>query len=201
MDKNFVFSSLARIDNAEINSPLKENKVISGNQIDVRLNSKLVLETRGLYTSDSIANSGPIPPVVGKETTYTIYWTAINVLNDVMDANITAVLPTNVSMTGKINPDNSNLVYNERNNTLTWNIGDISAGTGINSAPKEVAFQIKLTPLPGQVSNEAQLIGPTKFSAKDLFTGQSLETNGKEKTTYLTEDPTISLGYKVQPAQ
>jgi len=200
LDKNFIFSSLARIDSADINSPLKENKIISGNQIDTRLNSKLVLETRGLYASSSIANSGPIPPVVGKETTYTIYWEAMNVLNDVMDASVTAVLPTNVSMTGKISPENSNLVYNERNNTLTWNIGDIPAGTGITSEPKEVIFQIKLTPLPEQASDEAQLIGPAKFSAKDLFTGQSLETSIKEKTTYLKEDSTINMGYKVQPA-
>jgi len=200
LDKNFIFSSLAKIDSADINSPLKENKIISGNQIDAKLNSKLVLETRGLYTSDSIANSGPIPPVVGEETTYTIYWTALNVLNDVMDASVTAVLPTNVSMTGKMSPENSNLVYNERNNTLTWNIGDIPGGTGITSEPKEVIFQIRLTPLPGQVANEAQLIGPAKFSAKDLFTEQNLELTVKEKTTYLTEDSTINLEYKVQPA-
>jgi hypothetical protein len=117
-----------------------------------------------------------------------------------MDASVTAVLPTNVSMTGKMSPENSNLVYNERNNTLTWNIGDIPGGTGITSEPKEVIFQIRLTPLPGQVANEAQLIGPAKFSAKDLFTEQNLELTVKEKTTYLTEDSTINLEYKVQPA-
>ncbi len=199
LDKNFIFSSLARIDSADIDSPIKENKIISGNQINFKLNSKLVLDSRGLYTNTAILNSGPVPPVVGQETTYTIKWLAMNIFNDVTDAKVTAVLPTNVSLTGKVVPENSKFTYNERNNTVIWNIGKLNAGAGITSQAEEFTFQIKLTPLPGQVGSDVQLVGPATFTAKDLFTGEDLTTSIKEKTTYLTEDQTVTSG-KVQAA-
>ena len=199
LDKNFVFSSLARIDSADINSPLKENKIISGNEIALKLNSKLVLMSFGLYKNDAIANSGPLPPVVGQATTYTMRWVAMNIFNDVTDAKVTAALPTNVSVTGNISPQNANFIYNERNNSITWNIGGINAGAGISSQYEELNFQVKIIPLPGQVDADAQLVGPATITAKDSFTGQELKATTKEKTTYLTEDSSISSG-KVQAA-
>lgn len=197
LDKNFIFSSSARIDSADINSPLRENQIISGNEITMKLNSKLVLESFGFYTNKAIPNSGPIPPVVGQDTTYTIYWRAMNIFNDVEEAKVIAVLPTNVTLTGNVSPENANYIYNERSNTLVWNIGNINAGAGITSQAEEFIFQVKLTPLPGQASNDAQLVGPATFSAKDLFTEQELKTTIREKTTYLTEDSTIPTG-KIQ---
>lgn len=200
LDKNFIFSSLAKIDSTDIDSPLRENQIISGNQIDMKLNTKLVLEVRGMYNSDTISNSGPIPPVIGQNTTYTISWLATNVSNDVADAKITAVLPTNVTATGLYAPEGIDLSFNERNNEITWNIGDMPSGTGIISQPKEAVFQVALAPLPSQVNSEAQLVGETTFTARDLFTGQELSKIFKAKTTYLVEDSSIS-GYKVQASE
>lgn len=201
-DKNFVISSLAKIDSPDIPTPIKSNKIIAGNEMDMRLNSKLILDVKGFYNDTVIGNSGPLPPQVGKETTYTIHWIAANVSNDVANAKIETVLPTGVTMTGKISPEDSHLTYNERNNTVTWEMGNISAGTGIISAPKEVDFQIKFIPSPDQGgASSADILGPSVFTGKDLFTDDDLTTIFEKKTTILREDTGMGMNaYNILPA-
>lgn len=201
-DKNFVISALAKIDSPDIPTPIKSNKIIAGNEMDMKLTTKLLFSTKGFYNDPTIPNSGPIPAQVGKETTYTIHWTAGSVSNDVTGARIETVLPTGVSMTGKINPDNARLTYNERNNTIVWEIGNLSAGTGVISSPKEVAFQIKFIPSPGQGGTSAgDILGVSVFSAKDVFTGEDLSAVSEKKSTILMEDTKMdSSGYQILPA-
>jgi hypothetical protein len=199
-DKNFLITSSVKIDSPDIPTPLNENKVIAGNNLEMKLNSKLVLGVQGFYTHSYVESFGPLPPVVGKETAYLIHWQALNIANDLASAKVEAILPTNVTLTGKVFPENIQLDFNQRNNMLTWNIGEMPAGTGITSPVAEVYFQIKLTPLPQQLDNAAALINKMTFSAQDLFTKQILQASLEEKTTYLFEDKTIQGKYKVKAA-
>lgn len=201
-DKNFVISALAKIDSPDIPTPIKSNKIIAGNEIDMKLTSKLLFGTKGFYYDPAIANSGPIPAQVGKETTYTIHWLAGSVSNDVTGAKVETVLPTGVTMTGKIYPEDARLTYNERNNSIVWEIGNLSAGTGVVSSPKEVAFQIKFIPSPDQGGASAgDILGASVFSAKDVFTGEDLSVTSEKKSTILLEDTKMdSSGYRILPA-
>lgn len=197
-DKNFVISSIARIDSPDVPTPIQMNKVISGNKLDIKLSSKLILETRGFYQDPLISNSGPIPPAVNQETTYTFRWIAKNVSNDVSNARVEAVLPTGVVMTGKTEPQDAKLAYNERTNSLVWDIGNMAAGTGIISPSPEVAFQVKLKPSPNQAGSAADLLGISTIYAKDMFTNGDLTAVSDAKNTVLREDLSIGdMGYKV----
>ncbi|MFA6382798.1 MAG: hypothetical protein WCX17_00030 [Parcubacteria group bacterium] len=196
-DKNYVISATAKIDSPDIQTPINSNKIVSGNNIDIKLNSKLVFDMKGYYNDSAISNSGPIPPKVGVATTYTIHWKAINVSNDISDAKVSATLPTGVTMTGKISPDDGKLTYNSRDNSVLWDIGNIPAGTGILNAPLEIAFQVQVTPALNQLDNEVILVNPVTFSAKDLFTGNNLSVSTEKKSTLLIEDAGIGTGYKV----
>ncbi len=190
-DKNFVISSVAKIDSPDVPTLVPMNKIISGNKMDIKLNSKLVLDVKGYYTDLSIPNSGPIPPKVGEETTYTMHWSMINISNDIADAKVKATLPTNTTMTGVIFPDGARIDYNERNNSIIWDIGNVMAGSGILSIPQEASFQIKIKPSPDQVNREVKLLGESKITARDLFTGENLEKTAGDKSTNLIEDKTI----------
>ena len=196
-DKNFIVSSLAKIDSPDVPTPVSANKVVAGNKLDIKLNSKLMLDVRGFYGDATIPNTGPLPPKVGQETTYTIHLLATNISNDIANAKVEIILPTSVSATGKIFPENSPLTYNERTNTLLWELGAVSAGMGITSPQKEVMFQIKIKPSADQVNREATLISSGTFSAKDLFTGEDLLLKIGEKTTRLQEDSSIGVNYNV----
>lgn len=198
-DKNFVISSVAKIDSPDIPTPIQMNKIIAGNRMDIKLNSKLVLDVKGYHKDLLIENSGPIPPTVGQATTYTIHWDVTNISNDVANAQVVATLPTGVAMTGKTYPEDAGLTYNDRTNTITWNIGNMKAGDGILNSPKEAAFQIKITPSPDQAGKFVDLLNAPTFSAQDLFTGENLTAPGDKKTTLLREDDSVgATGGKVK---
>lgn len=196
-DKNFVISSVTKIDSPDIPTPIQMNKVIAGNKMDIKLNSKIVLDAKGYYNDTLIPNFGPIPPKVSSETTYALYWRLINVSNDLAEAKVEAFLPTGAFFTGKKFPEDANLIYNERANTLTWDIGNMAAGEGVLNKPREVSFQVKITPAPNQAGFDAKLLNQSTFFAKDLFTGEKLTVTAPEKTTHLIEDQGIGTGYKV----
>ncbi|HCP08840.1 MAG TPA: hypothetical protein DIT25_03530 [Candidatus Moranbacteria bacterium] len=196
-DKNFIISANVKIDSPDIQTPIGSNKIVSGNVMDIRLNSKLVLDGKGYFNDSDIPNSGPIPAKIGEATTYTIRWKAMNVSNDVNEAKVTASLPTGIIMAGNIFPEDERLTYNERDNSIIWDIGKMEAGDGILKAPREVAFQIRLVPAQNQFDTMPTLIGPAVFSAKDLFTGNIISTSIDKKTTALTEDSGIGTNYKI----
>ncbi len=196
-DRNFVISSVAKIDSADIPTPIQMNKIVAGNKIDIKVNSKLILDAKGFYNDSLIPNSGPIPPVSGQETTYTIRWKTANVSNEVTGARVEAVLPTGVTYAGKLSPEGAHLTYNERNNSIIWDLGTLAAGSGIINTSPEVAFQVKFVPSPNQIGSTPDLIGSAVFSAKDAFTGENLSFVAEKKTTALREDEGIGFNYKV----
>ncbi len=196
-DKNFVISSLAKIDSPDVPTPISMNKIISGNIMDIKLNSKLVLDVKGYYGDSSIPNSGPIPPKVSEETTYTMHFILSNISNDIEGAKVETVLPTSVVMMGKIFPEGAPLSYDERKNSIIWSVGNLEAGTGVLSSRKEIAFQIKIKPSPDQAGNEAPLMNESIFSARDAFTGESLSAKMSGKTTNLLEDSSVGMNYRV----
>lgn len=196
-DKNFIIASIAKIDSPDVPTPISMNKIISGNKMDIKLNSKLVLDVRGYYGDTSIPNSGPIPPKVEQETTYTMHYIVTSVSNDISDAKVETNLPTSVMMTGKIFPEGSPLVYNERTNSIVWTIGNLTAGTGIISPGKEVSFQVKIKPSVDQAGDVAPLLKESVFSAKDLFTGESISARVDGKSTHLLEDASLGTNFKV----
>ena len=172
-DKNFIISSLAKIDSPDVPTSIEANKIISGNRMDMKINSRVALETTGYFYDSVIENSGPIPPQVGKETTYAIHWKIFNVSNDVSDAKVEATIPTGATVTDVRNPADAklNYIFNDRTNSLVWEIGNIESGTGVLNSPQEVVFQIKIKPAPNQIGSPIYLLGETTFSGKDLFTG------------------------------
>jgi len=197
-DKNFVISSIAKIDSPDVPTPIGSNKIVAGNKMDMKLNSKLVIDVKGYYNDSKISNSGPIPPTVNQETTYTLHWLVRNVSNDVSNVKVESTLPTGVSFTGNLYPEDAKFSYNERTNSIVWEIGNLNAGDGILNDPKELIFQIKVIPAPSQAGDKIDLINASKITARDLFTGEDISAEAKAKTTLLNEDSGLkSDAYKV----
>src|SRR3990167_1503676 len=135
---------------SEKNNTMIKNKVdISqiSNEFQTKVNSKLEVLQKGYYSSQAgITNSGPILPTAGASTTYTITWGLKNYFNDVKNAKVRAVLPQNVSLTGKLLPENEspNFSFDSNSREIVWNVSDgatITAGTGLVSNAPSVSFQ------------------------------------------------------------
>lgn len=197
-DKNFTIVSTAKIDSPSVPTPIGSNKIIASSRMELKLNSRIVLETKGYYKDENLANSGPIPPKLGQETTYTIHWKVINVSNDVANAKVISYLPSGVKWLGKIYPQEGEaIVFNERTNQIEWEIGNLKNGTGIIDPAKEVSFQIGVTPQINQVKSALILLNPSVLTANDIFTNSEMRFESKEKDNRLPEDQSIGDKFKV----
>lgn len=201
-DKNFAIVSIATIDSPDVPTPIGSNKIISSNRIELKLNSDVILETKGFYTDSSISNIGPIMPTVGQETTYTIHWLVSNKYNNVSGVRVESSLPTGVKWTGKTLPESEKLTFNERTNSLVWDIGNLTNAIGILEPKREVIFQISITPQSYQFDKEIPLVNKSIITVQDQFTSKELKSESLEKTIRLPEDVSIpQKGYRVQAQQ
>jgi len=156
---------------------------------DIKIATIFQLSQRGLYYSGVFKNSGPLPPKVGKETTYTIVWSLTNSSNAVSDATVSAFLPSYVRWLGVIKPETAEISYNPTTGEISWKAGNIPAGTGIIDSAREVAFQISFLPDASQVDSKSVLVSEAILGGKDAFTGAFLREVKSAITTYLDTDP------------
>jgi len=144
---------------------------------------------RSVYYVGPFENTGPMPPKVQNETTYTIIWTIHNTSSDVSGAQVKTVLPPSVEWKGLVSPNGASLTYNPVSHQILWNIGKVKAGTGYETEPQEVSFQVGLTPGLAQVMKQPALVLSTTFSGKDDFSGVSINRTVSPLTIMLLTDP------------
>ncbi len=166
----------------------------------VNIASDIGLNTRIVYSIGSFANKGGIPPHAEKETTYTIIWTATNSSNDITGAVMKAQLPQYISWLSQTSPSQESISFDPIEKTVTWNIGELRAGTGFASTPREVSFQVSFVPSLSQVETTPDIISATTITGRDRFTSAFLEETKAALTTRLGTDPAFKNGDdKVKP--
>jgi hypothetical protein len=166
----------------------------------IQLATDLLLSSRTVYTVGPFANTGPIPPKVETETTYTVIWTLTNSSSAVSGTQVTATLPSYVRWMNVVEPSTEEVSFNPVGGVVTWRAGDVSAHTGSVSAPREVAFQITLVPSISQVDKSIALVGEQRVFATDRFTKAQVGGMGRILTTLLSTDPNVAkLHEKVVP--
>lgn len=147
-----------------------------------------------VYSVGPFRNTGPVPPQVDKETTYTVVWGLSNSFNDVANATMKATLPPYVRWAGNYNPTGEQVSYDSSSRTVTWSVPDLRAGVGYTSSAKEVSFQIALLPSVNQVGSSPDLIGSATVQGTDRFTGSMVEKRVSALNTRITEDPSYDAG-------
>jgi len=178
-------------------NPIIKNKVTISQvreEFENKVNSKLEISQRGFFEDEVFGNSGPIPPEVGEETTYTIMWNVKNYYNQINNAKVKATLPSQVELTGKIFPEDQsqNFVFDSISREIVWDIGDLEEGIGVFIDSPNIAFQVSLTPTINQKGNPALLIGESRILGEDQWTEQIIETSDEIIDTTLPDDSTIS---------
>ena len=200
---SFSFSPLASVDsvsnpsiNIEISisgkEPLEGNVTKTINSVDsqiIRITSGLGLATKALYYSGSFTNSGPIPPVAEKETTYTINWSLSNTTNSISNAIVSSSLPAWVRFVGTIAPTTEDLKYDPDSRQIVWNIGSISKNVSSSGKSREVSFQVALSPSLSQVNQAPVLINSAILTGYDDFAKVNIKVSRNSLNTILINDP------------
>ena len=156
---------------------------------NIKIASDLILTSQASYSIGPFENSGPVPPRVEKETTYTITWSVANTSNDMTNVRVAGRLPSFVTWNNLVNPVSADVVYNPSSRELLWDVGDVPTGTGYTSPAKELSFKVSLLPSLSQVGDAPELVTSQQIVGLDLFTNTVLETTRRAVTTKLTNDP------------
>ncbi len=207
-DLHFDFSTLYPYIGSPIpfgNSSIKMDISVTGNVVGangsktqellfsdtktLKLSSGLKLLSRGFRTVGPFENSGPFPPQVDNQTTYTITWTASDSFNNITGAKVSAFLPPNVTWTGYTSPDSETITYDKGTGEVDWNIGEMKYGIGVNSPARTVSFQVAITPSITQVGQELNLLNEATISGTDVYSGARIGEVKSPVTTTITSDP------------
>ena len=186
------------------NFTLRDKVILSDTkeEFELKVSSRLAIEQSGHYqvvqtlngSSDPerdevFGNSGPLPPQPGTQTTYTVIWQVKNVYNDAENVTVRATLPQEVSLTGRIFPDNAPLTLDSASREIVWKVGEVAAGTGTFDPVASIAFQVALLPTASQRGSAAQIMGEARIQGSDAFSEQTLIGSDSPLTTNLPDDP------------
>ena len=185
-------------DSEKNNTVLKNTVNVSGinQEFDTKVNSNLQLSSKAYYVSPGVfENSGPVPPEVGKVTTYTITWQVKNYLNDLKNVKVRALLPPGLTLAA-VFPESqiSNFSLDSKSREIVWSAGDIIAGTELTGALPSISFQISLTPSFDMRGKVAGLIGQATISGEDQSTGSVVSSTTRAVDTSLPDDQSNSGG-------
>lgn len=172
---NPVITLRARLKGSRISEGFSTEPVETIINRTIKLNSILKLSTKALHKTGPLTNTGPLPPKVDQETTYTVVLSVINTSNDLRNTVLKATLPSGVRFIGEGVPGVEKLYFNEITKEIRWDLGRVLAGTGTRTLPRELSFKVALTPSLTNVGQAAVLVQNINISGIDEFTGEVLE--------------------------
>ena len=143
------------------------------------------------FAAKALFSSGPIPPKVEQETTYTVVWGLSNSSNTISKGIVRSSLPGWVKFAGSVSPANENFAYNSSTREITWNVGNIPRGTGITTGSREVSFRIILAPSLSQLGTAPTIINEAVLTGHDDFANVDVRVYKSPLSTRLVNDPSF----------
>ncbi len=167
-------------------------QVKSGETKVVKIITDMSFNAKSAYNSTIIKNTGPIPPKVGKETSYTITWSINNTANSISKAEIRSKIPSWIKWKGVISPASESITYDQNTREIVWNAGRVNRGAGLTTTAREVSFQLSFTPSLSQVDTSPNILGESVLTAHDDFANVDLRATKSALTTRLNNDNIVS---------
>ncbi|MBI4215188.1 MAG: hypothetical protein HY602_00490, partial [Parcubacteria group bacterium] len=160
-------------------------RVSRSQSIDNAIHSDVALATIGRYfNEDGTPGAGPLPPVVGKETTYKIEWKLLNSVHELSNIEVSAILPEYVKWSVKKELSAGELDYNFQTRRLRWKINRMP----LSVKELKAAFEIILQPTSEQVGQIVVLIPKTLIMVTDAYIGKSVTLSAPGLTSSLEHD-------------
>ena len=170
-----------------------EQSIANIDETTIRYASHLQFATQAYYSVGPIKNTGPFPPKVGQDTTYTITWTARPSENALSSYKATAVLPAGVVWAGTVSPQGEPIAYNPDTRTVLWDLGVMPRATATVQS-RSVSFQVRIKPTTEQAGLELPLLESTLVTATDAIANVPVTLTKPSLSTRLSSDPAYSAG-------
>ena len=156
-----------------------EEELIGTVKAAIKVESGIELRSE---TGRAGADIGPVPPVVGNTTSYTVTWQSQNGSNDVSGITVTATLPSYVNWQGQASGEGT-WDYNSTTRVVTWTLGEQKA----NKTSKG-SFRVSILPSTSQIDKTPTIVSEQNLRGSDKFTGTVVRDSAGTLTTRLSEE-------------
>lgn len=187
-EKNLAVGISAHIEPGAQPSELQGTNLAADDTLRLKVRSRVAFAGRSVSHASPILNTGPLPPEVGKKTTYTIMLEARSFTSALRNVVMTTTLPTHVRWEGKIFPTASRMNFDSGTQDFRWDVGEVPAGTGIFSPALTAAFQVSITPTEFDRGKLVELLKDIKLVGIEGFTGERIEAHIGPLSTELKND-------------
>ena len=158
----------------------------------VRVRSTLQAAANTLYASSAIQNNGPVPPQVGRRTSYVLNYFIKNDGNTLSDMVMRIPLARDVALTGEMRGlVNNEWEYDEDTHTLTITVPTL-APIG-SQASRLFEIQVVIEPSSADLNQEIQLTKQASYEAYDTFVNEQFTGTLPPLTSRITAEP---VGYR-----
>ncbi|HMO78523.1 MAG TPA: hypothetical protein PKA42_01320 [Candidatus Paceibacterota bacterium] len=151
-----------------VNEPGASQEVVGTAVAEAKYSSTVMTRSQIGHGNGNFSDSGPIPPVVNRATTYTATFEVSSGVNDVNEAVLTMSLPQYVDWLDNYAGEGQ-VEFNPTNKEIRWNIGNLTAKTST-----QLQVQLRLNPYQNQVGRSVELVSKQDLRAKDRFTNATL---------------------------
>ncbi len=188
---NQVLVATASLDSPDLPTPTGQTRQIISDRFTMPIQTGVLLSTDAFYDDGrlGIRSSGPLPPQVGQQTTYTVRVKVGSTLNDVQNNKVTIILPDGVSYTNSIYKTSGAVDYNQRTNTIVWTLDPLKALTGRSLPLEEFDMQVAITPGADKRGQEVLLVQSVSSAGKDAFTNNQVTSKVTDMPTTRTASP------------
>ena len=186
-DSEYNIKSFAQFninnDENEKNNNSNDNK---SNTIINEINSDLKLIEQIKYFNDDnfTVGNGPLPPQIGKKTSFKVYWEITNNLHELENTKVETILPEYISWDNKNKTNTGSIKYDNDTRKVIWDIGRLP----INIFKADAQFNISVIPKENDKNKIMILIPESKISAVDSKTKAKIQKIMEAKTTKLEDD-------------
>lgn len=183
--KNQQLIATASLDSPDLPTPTGQARQVISDRFLMPVQTGILLGVDAFYDDGrlGITSTGPLPPTVGQQTTYTLRTRVGSTLNDVESMKVIIVLPDGVAYTNKFYKTAGEISFNDRTNTMTWTMPLLEGLIGRAVPPHELDMQVAITPGENVRGQEVRLMQSIEASGTDSFT----DSRG---TATITEYPT-----------
>lgn len=177
--------AIARLETPNVPAELDIDKLTADSELITRISTSPTFGQKVFLNDPVFGSSGPFPPQVNEKTVFTVRWSLVNPSSDLTPAKVTAVLAPGVIWENRTRVNGSQLqpVYNDRQKTVTWDLGTLPAGVGVSFPEYEVNFQISIVPSLNQVGEKVLLLKNVNFEGVDTFTKEKILRTIADVTT------------------
>ncbi len=132
---------------------------------------------------------GPVPPKVGEETTYWVFWHVGGTTNELTNLRIEGTLPEGVRFTSRQTvSQNGSIYYDSKTNSVVWTSKSISPTLSPTSKIVGAAFEVGITPnTEVSLNNPPTILKDIRLTATDDWTGSFVSSSAKDLKAILTK--------------